>query len=538
MNRLSVRTAIGRGAFALLAGALLVGGTATGAGATPKPRLALTALAFAEASVDATGGRARATVEWTVTDTQQAATNVSGTVVVQQVDPAGRPVGRGYPVSFAFQRKWDTRATVVSGTAQAATYRYAFPVPRYAAVANTTWAVVGLTAADDKGTELSLGRARLGTFHNSFTATELIDTTGPAVDNAYVVSEQPQYRYLDGKPVAVAYDVVASDYEAGVYAGELTVRGPDGTTVTGGFTLERDGGNLYTCGEGTGNGDTDEVRCRVEVQLPAGAAPGDWTITRARLTDNTGNVAVHRNLALAPVHLTRNAQLKADGLTIGPKLFNNWTSPTELTVSLKPVGALKGVASVTVLTADDCSSNQTVDAPVLQADGTIAVKLWILPIYTRSCTVTGIALRDGAGRSAAYGAAFNGPALNLVATQLPDSTDPVATSAVLSATELRTSQMPQSLGLTVGASSPVGITGTSFTIYDAAGVSQGGGGGGAAPGPDGKFHLGFYGSLPAGTYTVGFTITSSGGRSAMYGYPNGAGLPVPSGPLTFTVIEG
>ncbi|WP_157531681.1 MULTISPECIES: hypothetical protein [unclassified Kitasatospora] len=439
---LSTATAVGRGVTGLLAGALLVGGTATGAEATPKPRLALTALAFAQPSVDATSGSARATVEWTVTDTEQAATNVLGNVVIQQVDPDGRPIGRGYPVSFAFQRKWDTRATVVSGTAQSATYRYAFPVPRYAAVANATWAVVGLTAADDRGTELSLGRSRLGDFPNSFTATELTDTTGPSVENAYLTYGQPEYRYVDGRPVAVSYEVVAADYEAGVLKGELTVRGPDGTTVTGGFVLEADSNRQYKCGAGPANGDTEEVRCQVDVELPANAGTGDWKITRVRLTDNTGNVAVYRNQAFAPLHLTRNAVLKATDFSISPKVFNNWTSPTEVTVGLKPVGLSGAIASATVLATGDCS-DQTVEAPALEADGTLAVRLWISPIYPRSCTVTGIAFRDGSGNSAAYGAAYGGPALDLTATQLPDSIDPVATSAVLSATEMRASEMPQ-----------------------------------------------------------------------------------------------
>ncbi|MFJ9516650.1 hypothetical protein ACIRPK_00025 [Kitasatospora sp. NPDC101801] len=533
---MSVRPAVGRGAIGLLAGALLVGGVATGAEAAPKPRLALTALAFAEASVDATTGNARATVEWTVADNQQTATNVAGNVVIQQLGRDGRPVGAAYPVSFAFQRKWDTKATLVSGTAQSATYRYAFPVPRYAAVDHATWAVVGLTAADDRGTELSLGRARLGDFHNSFTATELTDTTGPGVEGAYVVYGQPVYRFLDGRPVAVSYEVIASDHEAGVYSGELTVRGPGGGTATGGFTIERSNG-VYTCGPGTGNGDTEEVRCRVDVQLPATAAVGDWKITRVRLTDNAGNVAVHRDQALAPVHLTRNEQLKATELSVSPKVFDNWRDSTEVVVSLKPVGLRGTVVEATVLANGACD-DQKVEAPALEADGTLKVRLWVPPGYSDHCTVTGLALLDSSGRAAAYGTAFGGPALELTSTRLPDSTDPVATSAVLSGTEFRTSEMPMTLGLAVEASSPVGITQASFTIYDAAGRSVGGENGGAAPAADGKFHLGFHGYLAPGSYTAGFTVTSAGGRSAMYGYPGGAGLPAPSGPLAFTVIEG
>jgi hypothetical protein len=39
--------------------------------------------------------------------------------------------------------------------------------------------------------------------------------------------------------------------------------------------------------------------------------------------------------------------------------------------------------------------------------------------------------------------------------------------------------------------------------------------------------------LPAGTYTVGFTLTDEGGLSTSYGTPGGQ--PMPGGPLQFTV---
>ncbi|KQV14867.1 hypothetical protein [Kitasatospora sp. Root107] len=71
----------------------------------------------------------------------------------------------------------------------------------------------------------------------------------------------------------------------------------------------------------------------------------------------------------------------------------------------------------------------------------------------------------------------------------------------------------------------MGINGASFTVYDANGVSHGGSGGGAGEGPDGKIHLSTQVYLAPGRYTVGFTVTSSGGRSAQYGYPNGVGQP-------------
>jgi hypothetical protein len=113
----------------------------------------------------------------------------------------------------------------------------------------------------------------------------------------------------------------------------------------------------------------------------------------------------------------------------------------------------------------------------------------------------------------------------------------VAIAAALSRTEAAPGDLFNgiSVNVTIDDVTLAPVTGFSTTIYNSLGHSVGGGSGGIQVGPDGHVSLPVYfRDLPAGTYTVGFTLSTSAGNSASWGYPSGA--PAPSGPLVFTSL--
>ncbi|GAA1076318.1 hypothetical protein GCM10009663_17290 [Kitasatospora arboriphila] len=396
----------------MAAGVLAAATVAGQAHAAPAPRLALTSVAFAQSTVDATSGEATAMLEWTLTDGNVAATDVTGDVVVQQVGADGRGIGPEHHVTFRHQPDSWFKANAVSGTPQSAVYRYDFPVPRYAATPTATWAVVKVTAKDDQGTALTVGRSRLNGPHTSVTATELVDGTGPGYESFYLKS-QSRFRYLDGNPVAYQYSFTALDEESGFHRARLTVGGPGGATVTGDVETNTLSWGLIECGPDGFETSPGAVYCNLPVTFPADTPEGTWTPSRLRLADNAGNTAVAKDLpAAAAVHLTRNSVLSAAGFSI-PATFDTSAGGVSVPLTLKPEGVQGGIASVTVETADPyaCSAT-TVDAPAVASDGTVTVPVWA-PGLNDHCTVTGIALLDGAGHAAAYGSAFGGPALAL-----------------------------------------------------------------------------------------------------------------------------
>ncbi|MEU1181244.1 hypothetical protein ABZ464_27085 [Streptomyces sp. NPDC005820] len=531
----------GFGLLAAAVGGLLIGALAAGpAQAGEAAREAgpgVTALAVEQSAVDATSGDATVTIDWTVTDPDPAATDLFGALTVQQVGAGGRLVGAPQTLTFSFQPQWPYQASAVGGTMASADYSYAFPVPRYAARATARWAVVKVTARDDRGATFTAGRHRLARFDTAFTATHLIDATGPAYDDLGTVLDQPEYLYNADASVTAKYRLHITDAESGFFRGALVLGGPGGATASGAIRLTRDTDGTLWCGDYPGY-DSHDVFCTAEVTLPAGAPAGTWSLSRVRLTDASGNVAVTDGLSQDPVHVTQNATVQASDFAVTPAQYNNWNGTAPLTITMRPSGFRDGIASVTVL-LDGCSGSVT-ENPEIAADGTISVRATVPPVYTRRCSVTGIGLTDGAGRSAAYGAAFHGPALDLVATQIPDTTAPVANSASLDLTSVPASTLPRNAVLTLDVTSFVGVDGFSLTVYDASGAPVGGSSGGVSSVTSGPLRLlvplrqGF----APGTYTVGFTLTDVGGLHTQYGYPNGHGLPVPGGPLLITVTDG
>ncbi|MEU0696680.1 hypothetical protein ABZ349_22255 [Streptomyces niveus] len=527
--------------LAAAVGGLLVG-TLVGAPAQAEERrqagIALTALAVEQDTVDATSGSATVTVDWTMTDGNAAATDMFGAITVQQVGDDGGLFGAPHDLTFSFQPRWPYQANPVAGTMASADYSYDFPVPQYAVGSTARWAVVKVTARDDQGGTATVGRQKLADFDAEFTATHLVDSTGPTHDSFGFVLDQPKYLYNADESVTARYQVFISDAESGFFRGQLLLSGPQGAAVSGSMRLVPGDDGSSKCGEYEAY-DNHDVFCTVDVTIPAGAPAGNWSASRLRLTDAAGNVSVIRDLSQEPVsvHVTRNETLRASEFAISPEQFNNWNLPARVTVKLKPSGVRDGIRSVTVL-SEECWGSAT-ENPVIAPDGTISVQITAGPIYTRKCTITGIGLTDGAGNSAAYGAAFQGPALSLVATQIPHNTPPVVNAASLDRTTFSADSLPDSARLTLDVTSFVGVTQFSLTVYDADGASVDGRSGGLSPVTEGPLVLSvpLNGGLEPGVYTVGFTVTDVAGLRAPYGYPGGNRPTPPGGPLLITVTD-
>ncbi|MFI9103820.1 hypothetical protein ACIGXA_25185 [Streptomyces fildesensis] len=528
-------------AFVAAVGGLLVGALAVvpaeAAGQRHQAGLGLKAFAVGKDTVDAASGSGTVSIDWTVTDGNPEATDMLGAITIQQVAADGSLVGAPQDLTFSFMPQAPYQASAVAGTMASADYSYAFPVPQYAIGSTAHWAVVKVAAKDDLGGTLTVGRQKMATFGAAFTATELVDATGPAYDGLGLVLNQPLYLYNADASVTQRYQIHVTDAESGLFRLQLFLKGPKNATVNGTvqFVTERDGS--LQCGPDSTAFDTHEGFCNVDVTLPAGAPAGDWSVSRVRLTDAAGNVSVTKGLSVSPVHVTQNSTLQASDFTVSPSQFNNWNGLAPLTISMKPSGASKGIKSVTVL-LEGCSGSVT-ENPVVAPDGSISVRATVPPIYTKQCTVTGIGITDGAGNSAAYGVAFHGPALDLVATQIPDTAAPVVNSASLDTTSVPASSLPRNGLLTLDVTSFVGVTGFSLTVYDANGVSVDGRYGGLQPVTNGPLTLlvPLHQGLAPGVYTVGFSLTDAGGLHSEYGYPNHPGPTLPGGPLLITVTD-
>lgn len=527
--------------FAAAVGGLLIGtlaaGPARAEGQAGQAGPELTALAVEQSTVDATSGDATVTVDWHVTDGNPAATEMFGDIAFQQVDTDGRLIGAPQTLTFSFEPQWPYQASAVAGTMASADYSHAFPVPRYAAQPTARWAVVKVTARDDRGGTFTVGRQGLGRFHAEFTATHVVDSTGPTYDGLGAVRDQPEYLYNADTSVTARYRLNIADAESGFFRGQLVLSGPRGATASGSIRLTQETDGTLRCGD-YNSYDSHDVFCTVEVTIPAGAPAGTWSVSRVVLTDASGNVSVVKGLSQDPVHVTQNSSVQASDFAITPAEYNNWNGTAPLTITMKPSGFRNGIASATVL-LDGCNGSVT-ENPVIAPDGSISLRATVPPIYTKRCTVTGIGITDGAGESAAYGTAFHGPVLDLVATQIPDTAAPVVNSASLDVTSVPASTLPRNAVLTLDVTSFVGVNRFSLTVYDASGASVNGLSGGIPSVTNGplKLTVPLQQGLTKGEYTVGFTLTDAGDLRAQYGYPGGHSLPVPGGPLLITVTDG
>lgn len=509
-------------------------------------KLGISAFSFANSTVDASAGGATDTLTFTITDSDTAATQTSGELEFRQVGSGtdtyvGEPFYIGFNPQVTNASYW---ATFVSGTAASSTYSYAFYVPQYSGAASAKWAVSFVTIDDSPGNQQSVyAGSALSGFGNSITATESVSTIVPTYDG---VSAQVSPAYLyDGVDTSAEYSIEVQDSQSGFSNGSITVSGPDGQSATGEFAQYFDGEQQesFPC---TDNGNTitgTDDHCQVPVYLPAGAAAGTWSITSITLTNNAGQSKTYSGLDLAPLTVTSDSVVKASAFKDSPTQVNNWASNATFTLSMDVSGAQGGVSSIQLYTLDGVSTcSQQSTTPTIDSDGSLSVKVTMdeLIQFRSSCTIDGIAITDGQGDVALYGADFTPTALGLTVTNTPDTTPPVATSAKLNITSVPQSQaLSTQVYITVQTKSLLApIDGSASNLYNSSGTVVGEEGGGASVDANGQLMISVYlpAGLAVGTYTVGFSLTDKGGLTTTYGEPGSAA--VPGGALTLTVTSG
>lgn len=507
--------------------------------ATVAGRLAVTALSFSPSSVDASTGTASATLTWTVTDSNAKAADIAGEVDIREAGSfPGTYIGMAYVAPFDLTGALSGELLGSgSGTAQRATFSYTFSVPQYANATTASWVVSQADVKDDQGASADISAVSLTRFHAALSATELPDTTAPSYDEfVFANPSQRPFLYDNGTSASLTYSLEVIDPESGFWKGTLELRGPNGQRASGSFAAGysvTDG--LDVCGQGIGFG-TQDIICTAMVTIPANAAAGTWSVSAITLTDNAGNTETYGGLSELPVTVTADNLITASGFTVNPNPVDDWGTFAHTTLAMAVTGESGGVTAIYVDgSAGSCGQSST--TPALNSDGTYSVPLYMV-IDNASCTITGIAVVDGAGDVSLYGSEYGAPDPGVTITQVPDTTPPVATAASLTSTSLAYSADSQFDGLTVTIDDAVApVNQISVFLYD----SSGNGGevsfGGVQSTLNGTLTDGF--SIPAGmapgTYTVGFELVDAAGLTTFYGTPNGT--PVPGGPLTLTITS-
>jgi hypothetical protein len=365
-----------------------------------------------------------------------------------------------------------------------------------------------------------------------------VDTTPPEVLMFVKAPEQRDVVVDTGSPVVLHYEAVIDDQETGFWKGRFVLSGPAGARLTVPIELTTGIDGFLQCGHNELT-ITLDVFCDIDVTIPAGSPSGAWTVTSVFATNNVGLTQrfTGADLSAQPIHVTRNDTVTASDFTLTPAEVNNWREPQIVTLTMRVAGVQQGLSSV-VVQSDTCAANT--QTPAIAADGTVSIPFSFYN-FSDHCIVSGIVLTDGAGNVAAYGSDYGGPPLNLITRRVPDTTKPVALTAVLSQTTMTTSDPRNSINvdITVDDDGLAPINGYSVTFYDADGRSVGGGNGGIGqPSPGGVLHLLAFVSLIPGTFRAGFTIYDAAGNFSQYGYPTLPDRPAPSGPLVLTIVAG
>lgn len=546
-----IRTARRRGAVATaLAVLTTVGMVGAPAVAHAASGISVTALAFSPLRVDASAGTATSTLTFTVADANPGATGIGGDVFIrQQGDDPGTYIGRAYDVQFAYLNDltFSNGAAYVSGTVQASTYTYTFPVPQFASKHEVKWVVTEVDAADSTGARLAAKGPALTPFAaaDAVTAAETADSTAPTYQDLSLTTNfgaTRPYVYVNGTSGFQVYQFTVQDQQSGFWKGSIKLTGPGGAQITTDFAYTQETGQqIFDCGLVSGGTDRD-LSCDVPVTFPAGTAAGTWTVSELRLTDNADNTATFRDLNALPVLVTSDASLSASGFSVSPNPLNTWVRPQATRLTFAVSGVQQGISAV-YIDASNPLCPQSTTTPTADPDGTFSIPMTLFT-FVPGCTITGIAILDGAGDLALYGTEYNAPDPGITISRIPDTTPPTVTSAALSQTTIPASQLTgfTQIQLIAQAVAPVApINQFSTTVYDSSGnVAMGNGEsatefGGVSMNPDGTVQLGVFlpGGLAPGTYTVGFTITDAGNLTTAYGTPHGN--PVPGGPQVLTV---
>jgi hypothetical protein len=502
-------------------------------------KLAYTSISFAQHHVDASGGHAAVTLTWQLTDSNKNASYVAGEIDIRMAgDTPGTFIGRTYQIQYDLNGSLDGTVTA-TGTAQDSSYSYAFPVPQYANAKEATWVVTKATALDDQGDTRSLSGAALDGFSVTLNAKELADTT-PATYQGLAITPVNgvlhPYVYDNGVNGSMGYSMDVQEPESGFWKGTIRLKGPGGQTLDGAFAFSSSQNQGQNCGNLVASDDFD-TSCGLEMTIPMGTAPGTWVVSAITLVSNAGVSKTYGDLNAVPIVVTADTGLSASGFTASPNPVNNWVNflnPVQITMSV--AGAQQGISAIYVDAANAAPCEQSDTTPTVNPDGTVSV-----PIDdfrgTAVCQIGGIAIVDGAGNVALYGSEYNAPDPGVTITRVPDTTAPTATSASLTPTSLAASQTFENpFTLTLQIVAPIApVDQISIYAYDSSGNQVFEEFGGTPFTSTGQFQTFFNlnESLPAGTYTVGFTLTDEGGLSTSYGTPGGQAMP--GGPLQFTV---
>ncbi|WP_159400308.1 hypothetical protein [Streptomyces sp. XY431] len=502
-------------------------------------QLGLSALSFSQPTVDASTGTAAVTLTWTVTASDPEARQNGGTIVIrQQGDAPDTYVGQSRVVSF-LQGSSGYGADFVSGNAASATYSYRFAVPRYAGAATAKWTVSLVTIHEIQTQQRQvLAGSALGGFGNVLTATSQVSTATPGQPSLSLnLNGRPPYVYA-GNNAYVSYSVGVQEQQSGFWKGTLQLTGPGGATLSASFENSTYDGQLnYPCQH-----DVNYPTCSALVLIPSTAPAGVWTVSAATLTNNAGQSKSFTGLNTLPITVTSNETVRADGFAATPGELNSWTGPVAFKVSMYVSGAQNGVRSIELRWAGSCSQSSTY--PGGGPNGSLAVSATLGRSGNGSpagCTLTGVAIKDGAGNLALYGSDYFAPGTGVQVRGIPNTTPPTVTSAALNVTSIPRSQAPgRSLVVYAQVVAPVApVNGFRSYLYDNTGTAVGQAFGGTTVGADGRAMLQAayvpYG-IAVGTYTVGFEVIDASWLSTGYGTPGGQ--PVPGGPLTLEITEG
>jgi hypothetical protein len=364
------------------------------------------------------------------------------------------------------------------------------------------------------------------------TSEELVDTAPPTSESLELETLRPFVYSGTHTAGSQTYSVCVFTPAGWFVRGSLELSGPDSKSFSAQFSYSPVAPNCtdpYTNAEGQ--------YYVIPVKFPAGLAAGTWTVSRLELMDSAGNVSTAVNLG-APVTVTGNQVLTASKFTASPNPANDWAAGNaQITVSMNVTGAADGVAAIYLDFAGEpsgqqlnCQASPGPLTPASTGPDKESVQ-FAMASLTRSCQVDGIAIMDGAGHLALYGSMYGAPNPDLTVSQVPDKTAPVATSVSISpGTQAGLDLM------TIGVKTQVApVVDVAMRIYNSDSVLQtaaDSNGGVDQQGGSVTFFFGTTGLSP-GTYTVGFTISDSGGLSTSYG-PGGT-KPMPGGTLRFTV---
>jgi hypothetical protein len=529
--------------LALAASATVFGGAA--AQAAP-PRITISALSFAESTVDATQDQVFNALTFTVKNTEPDASNLGGTVTfAMRSSVTGELLGHDRVAKFDYNYSYGDME-LVSGTPAEATFAYYLPVRRYSDADTATWEVTEVSLYGNSVTA-TVGRAKLSSFPGyRFTVNTLLDASAPTFDSVALSNGREPYFYVKDDPSYVSLSLTIYDSESGFWKGSVKLAGPGGQSITAPITWGRD---PYSTGNqcgGSGSGDDDGtyMPCSTEAQFPAGAAAGSWRIAQIVLFNNTGGRATYKNPLGPSMVVTSNSALSASDFVVSPNPVDNWRGAVTTELSMAVTGATRGISQLDVDFQFGCSPQ---GEPYTRPDGRLAVKVRVdqAQWYSRACEMTKLVLRDGAGKLALYGADFGAPDPQISIESVPSTEPPTALGATLDPASVPLSELPnRNIKLTVRAENKVApVTSMPVYVYDAAGnivyQSSGSSGDQAADGTLTDYLYLSYWAMAPGEYTVGFELVDAAGLRTSWNMPDvPTSSTLPGGPVVLEITEG